>query len=283
MASRSVLRLLTPVTVQGPLSTPASVWHPSFKLERPWEGKQRPPYVGARLTHCPARSGSTTCTGRLRGAPLQNCSPSQCPPAPGPLNKQPQGALAWHRPGGATSPPGPQSVLCLLGPSTWGMHTWSWGSWPCGRLHHCGPLVPEHSHRAAPLPISPEPKVVWAKPRPSLQPPPVLPACPPQITQARGSDGGSCRAFARRALYRDPSLPSLSLPTHLPLPLGPPHPPAEGKISLHPSSQRGSFRFRLHWRPGVHPYLPGSSGYRSRGQTGVCVAAPGRPALKGGQ
>ena len=31
--------------------------------------KQRPPVSGARLTHCPARSGSSTRTGRLCGAP----------------------------------------------------------------------------------------------------------------------------------------------------------------------------------------------------------------------
>lgn len=157
------------------------------------------------------------------------------------------------------------------------MHTL--GPMAPGSVGVCTTVVPwslstptEPLHCASP----PEPRGSRQSPVP-LSAPTLLPTCPPQITRARGSGGGSCRACVRRALYSDPSLPRLSLPTHLPPPpsqapapsLGTPPHTAEGEISLLPSSQSGSFRVWLHWRPGVHPYLPGSSGYRSRGQTGV--------------
>lgn len=167
-------------------------------------------------------------------------------------------------------------MCCLLGASTWGAHTWSRGSWVCGRLHDCGPLVPEHAYGAAPLRISPRAQGVRAKPSPSSSP-----HHPPHLSSPDHTGPGFWRGLlpgmCEEGPLQRPLLPRLSLPTHLPPPpsrapassLGTPSPTAEGELSLLPSSQSGSFRVWLHWRPGVHPYLPRSSGYRSRGQTGV--------------
>lgn len=189
---------------------------------------------------------------------------------------------------GPSLPQGPRLCAACWEPAR-GAHTL--GPAAPGSVGVCTTVVPwslstptEPLHCASP----PEPRGSGQSPVPPPAPT-ILPTCPPQITQAQGSGGASCRACVRRALYSDLSCPGSVSPhtfphLHLepqPLPLGPPPPQQKGSSLCSHLHNLGALGFGCTGGLGCTPTCPGHLGTAAEGKQGS-YGGTGWPGLEGG-